>query len=61
VTSSRSRGGAAEESSAYLYLIDPGNRNQPGSEWQVEENVILEHPHEGELVLEIRGGRRVRR
>jgi hypothetical protein len=50
---------AAEESSAYTYFIDPTNPNQPGSEWQFEENVVLEHPHEGELVLDILGGRRV--
>ena len=45
-------------SRAYVRFVDASNPNRPGSEWQFEENIILEHPREGTLVLDIlRGGR----
>jgi hypothetical protein len=30
-----------------------------GSEWQIETNIVLEHPTEGDLVLDILKGQRV--
>ena len=42
-----------------LYFVDPRRPNQPGSDWQFEENIILEHPTEGDLVLDILKGHRV--
>jgi hypothetical protein len=50
---------AAEESRAYVYFVDPAHPSEPGSEWQFEENILLEHPREGDLVLDILRGRRV--
>ena len=43
----------------YLYFVDPADANQPGSEWQIADNVRLEHPKEGTLVLDILADRRV--
>jgi len=42
-----------KESRAYIYFVDPSNPNKPGSEWQFKENITLEHPKEGDLVLDI--------
>lgn len=50
---------AAQESDAYIHFIDPLNANEPKSEWQFKENVILEHPEHGELVLDILSGNRI--
>ena len=44
---------AARESGAYLYFVDPANPNAPGSDWQFVENILLEHPTEGDIVLDI--------
>ena len=50
---------AAEESRAYTYFVDPSNANKPGAEWQFEENIVLEHSVEGDLVFDILTGHRV--
>jgi hypothetical protein len=50
---------AAEESRAYTYFVDPREANQPGSEWQFDSNVMLKHPVESDLVLDILIGQRV--
>jgi len=47
------------KSPAYVYFVNPQNPNIVGSEWQFETNMVLEHPTEGELVLDILRGRRV--
>lgn len=47
------------DSRAYAYFVAPTDPNQPGSEWQFEKNVLLEHPREGTLVLDILRDRRV--
>ena len=44
---------------AYIYFVDPSNANQPDSEWQFEENIVLDDPLHGERVLDILKGRRV--
>jgi hypothetical protein len=44
---------------AYLYFVDATDANQPGATWRFDENRILEHPREGDLVLDILYGRRV--
>ena len=44
---------ASVESAAYLRFVDPRNPNQPGSDWQFEENIILEDPNRGDVVLDI--------
>lgn len=50
---------AAEKSRAYVYFVDPAHPNEHGSEWQFEESILLEHPREGDLVLDVLRGRRV--
>ena len=50
---------AWRHSPAYVYFLNPNNPNQPGSEWQFETNIVLEHPTEGALVLDILKGQRV--
>jgi hypothetical protein len=50
---------AFKESSAYLYFVDPANPNMPGSEWQFESNIVLDHPTEGSLVLDVLKGKRI--
>lgn len=43
---------------AYVRFVSGANPNQPGSEWQFERNLILEHPEHGEVVLDVlRDGR----
>ena len=44
---------------AYLYFVAPADANQPGAEWQFAENVMLDHPTEGTLVLDVLSGRRI--
>lgn len=41
------------DSPAYVRFVEARNANQPESEWQFEENIILEHPEHGDLVLDI--------
>lgn len=37
----------------YIYFVSAERPNQPGSEWQFEENIVLEHETEGTIVLDI--------
>jgi len=41
------------ESKAYIYFVNAKNPNQPNSEWQFQENLILESKIYGTLVLDI--------
>ncbi|WP_027385546.1 hypothetical protein [Chryseobacterium gregarium] len=41
------------ESKAYYKFVDSTNANQPGSEWQFKENIVLEHPKFKTIVLDI--------
>ena len=50
---------ARSESRAYVYFVDPVNANKPGSQWQFETNLILDHPSEGTLVLDVLTGQRI--
>ncbi|HEX2079250.1 MAG TPA: hypothetical protein VHG08_16105 [Longimicrobium sp.] len=50
---------AAQGGHAYVYFVDPADANQPGAEWQLEENVMLDHPKEGTLALDVLTGRRI--
>ena len=38
---------------AYIHFVSGFKPNQPGSKWQFEENIELEHPTEGTIVLDI--------
>ena len=37
----------------YIRFVTGERPNLPGSEWQFEENVVLEHDTEGTIVLDI--------
>lgn len=50
---------AARESRAYIHFVDPANANAPGAEWQFVENILIEHPTDGDIVLDILTDRRV--
>ncbi len=41
------------ESTAYIYFVEAVRPNEPGSHWQFDVCVVLEHPVEGELVLDL--------
>ncbi len=48
----------ARENEKYIYFVIPARPNEPGAEWQFKENIILEHPTEGDIVLDVlRDGR----
>ena len=47
------------ESTAYTRFVSSENPNQPGSDWQFDDNIILEDEKEGDLVLDILKGHRV--
>ena len=47
------------ESEAYYHFVSPKNANKPGAEWQFEDNIVLEHSVEGDVVLDILKGNRV--
>ncbi len=38
---------------AYLYFVDNKNPNQPNSEWQFSENIILESTLYGTLIVDV--------
>ncbi|GAA0875786.1 hypothetical protein GCM10009118_21950 [Wandonia haliotis] len=37
----------------YIYFVSGEGPNQPGSEWQFDESIVLEHETEGTIVLDI--------
>ena len=37
----------------YIHFVSGARPYQPGSEWQFEENIVLEHGSEGTIVLDI--------
>ncbi|NCB07624.1 MAG: hypothetical protein EOM73_05625 [Bacteroidia bacterium] len=37
----------------YINFVSGERPNQPGSEWQIDENIVLEHETEGTIVLDI--------
>lgn len=41
------------ERQAYFRFVSSDRPNQPGSEWQFYENVVLEHKTEGTIVLDV--------
>ena len=50
---------ARQESAAYIHFVNRADPDEPGSEWQEQTDLILKHPTEGELVLDILEGNRV--
>ena len=47
------------QSRARRTLVSSENPNQPGSDWQFDDNIILDDEKEGDLVLDILKGYRV--
>ncbi|MBD0404974.1 hypothetical protein [Flammeovirga sp. EKP202] len=43
----------------YVYFISAEKPNQIGSDWQFDENIVLEHETEGTIILDILKGGRV--
>lgn len=41
------------ESKAYYRFVNSKNANQPNSEWQFQENVIIEHNKIGTIVIDL--------
>jgi hypothetical protein len=37
----------------YVHFVDASDANEPGADWQFRENIVLEHPVHGELVLDV--------
>jgi len=37
----------------YIHFVSAERSNQPGSEWQFDENIVLEHKTEGTIILDI--------
>jgi hypothetical protein len=50
---------ARQESAAYIHFVKPADPDEPSSEWQVQTDLTLKHPTEGELVLDILEGNQV--
>jgi hypothetical protein len=50
---------ARQESAAYIHFVNPADPNEPGSEWEIQTDLTLHHPTEGDLVLDILEGNRV--
>ena len=42
-----------KESKAYYYFVYSENPNEPNSDWQFVENIILQSKENGEIVLDI--------
>jgi len=40
------------ERKSYVRFVDRTTPNQPWSEWQFKENIVLEHPTEGTIVID---------
>ena len=41
------------ESIAYFRFVNPKNANQPNSEWQFQENIIIEHNEIGTIIIDL--------
>ena len=50
---------ARRKSKAYIYFVSGDNPNQPNSEWQFEENIMLEDKKIGTIVLDVLKGNKI--
>ena len=50
---------ARQESAAYIHFVSDADPDEPGSEWQSQTDLVLKHPTEGELVLDVLEGNRI--
>ena len=37
---------------AYFQFVDSNNANQIGAEWQFEDNIVIEHPEKGTIIID---------
>ena len=37
---------------AYFQFVDSTNANQNGAEWQFGENIVIEHPEKGTIIID---------
>jgi len=44
---------------AYFQYVDSKNANQIGAEWQIEENIIIEHPTKGIVIINLLKDKRI--
>lgn len=47
------------ESRAYIYFVNGDNSNEPNSEWQFEENIMLEDKKNGTIILDVLKGKKI--
>jgi hypothetical protein len=47
------------ESRAYVYFVDCSHPNEPEAIWQFQRNLVLEHPREGLIILDVLTGNRI--
>ena len=50
---------ARQDTSAYIHFVDPADPDAPSSEWEVQSNLTLRHPAEGDLVLDVLEGNKI--
>jgi hypothetical protein len=50
---------AKRESKAYIYFLSGENPNQLNSEWQFEENIMLEDKKIGTIILDVLKGNKI--
>jgi hypothetical protein len=50
---------ASQESPAYIHFVNPADPDAPGSEWEVQTDLTLRHPTEGDLVLDVLDGNKI--
>lgn len=50
---------ARQESAAYIHFVSASDPDELRSEWEAQTDIILKHPTEGDLVLDILEGNRI--
>ena len=50
---------AKTESKAYIYFVNGDNPNEPDSEWQFKENIVLEDKTHGTIILDVLKGNQI--
>jgi len=53
VSALRNCKGGQWTSKGYYLFVDSKNANEPGAQWQFDENIVLEQENNGDIVLDI--------
>ncbi len=40
-------------SNGYYHFVDSRNPNQPGSEWQHDESIVIEQQNKGDIIIDL--------